>query len=64
MLLAVIVPKRSVSETIAAKHCYWNTRIPVAETFAAVIATERLLEHPYVHAPSATDTEIPQLSEA
>ena len=24
MLLAVIVPKRGVSETIATIHCYWN----------------------------------------
>ena len=30
MLLAVIVPKRGVSETIATKHCYWNAWIPVA----------------------------------
>ena len=25
MLLAVIVPKRDVSETLATRHRYWNT---------------------------------------
>ena len=61
MLLAVIVPKRSVSETIATKHCYWNALIPVPAVFAGVIATERLLEHLQIHASSAMTAEIPQL---
>ena len=45
MLLAVIVPKRGVSETVATKHSYWNACIPVALSFAVVIATERFLKH-------------------
>ena len=45
MLLAVTVPKRGVSETLATKHCCWNAYIPVVLTFVVVIATERLLEH-------------------
>ena len=30
MLREVTVPKRVVTETLATKHCYWNTWIPVA----------------------------------
>ena len=55
MLLAVIVPKRGVSETIATKHRYWNTCIPVALTLAAVTATERLMEH---QSPAMTNTDV------
>ena len=55
MLLAVIVPKRGVSETIATKHRYWNACIPVALSFAVVIATERLMEH---ESPAMTNTSV------